>query len=231
MTVLTKSVWSLCYGGTALIALISALELLGKQEKRFGSKVLRTVHRINGYLFTVLLFVISYYCLKMMRGAGAELSPRGALHGLLVIATFLFFGLKILILRGYRKYYAMVVPLGISLVFLTVASVATSAGYYFAVQWGRAQSSGLETQDTLVITGAKIFQEKCSDCHFVDRIDTKLGPSLKGLSKQNTLPSSRLPLTKANLQKILEEPFGTMPAFPELSEKDVEALLAYLRQI
>ena len=87
MTFYTKSILSLILLGSTLIAFFTMFELMGRKEKRFNPKLLRTVHRINGYCFLILFIILSYYCLKIMRAAGVEPSPRVALHGLLALAT------------------------------------------------------------------------------------------------------------------------------------------------
>lgn len=112
MTFFTKSILSLVLLGSTLIAFFTMFELMGRKEKRFNPKLLRTVHRVNGYCFLILFLILSYYCLKIMRAAGVEPSPRVALHGLLAVATFLFLSLKLSITLFYRQYLPKVAPLG-----------------------------------------------------------------------------------------------------------------------
>ena len=66
MTFFTKSILSLVLLGSTLIAFFTMFELMGRKEKRFNPKLLRTVHRINGYCFLILFIILSYYCLKII---------------------------------------------------------------------------------------------------------------------------------------------------------------------
>lgn len=231
MTLLTKSVLALILVGSALLNLVTMFELLGRKEKRFSPKTLRIVHRINGVLFILFFLFISYYCLIIMRSAGQELSSRAALHGLLAIAAFLFLCLKLSILRFYRQYYSMVVPLGIGVVLLILATTATSAGYYFAMRGGGAAVSSTDMKEGLTPKGATVFHQNCSDCHYSDKTETKIGPGLKGLFKLPKLPSSDRPVTDATVRNQIKTPFKNMPSFAELPEDDVDALIAFLKSL
>ncbi|UCF82247.1 MAG: cytochrome c [Desulfobacteraceae bacterium] len=229
MTLWTKSILALILTALTILNLLSILELLGRKEKRLNPKALRFFHSINGYFFFVLFLVISYYCLKIMRAAGQDLSPRVALHGLLAVATFLFLGLKILILRFYRQYFSMVVPLGLSVVLLTLGTVATSAGYYFVTRGGVPAGASPDNRNVLQSEGMNVFNQNCADCHYADKVEAKIGPDLKGLFQRKTLPVSKQEVTEENIRKQLKTPFNVMPAFPDLEEKEVLALLAFLK--
>jgi mono/diheme cytochrome c family protein len=225
MTFWTKSILALILIGAALINLGVILELLGRKEKRFNPKTLRTIHRINGYFF--FLF-ISYFCLKIMRGGGQELSARGALHGFLAVATFSLLLVKILIVRFYRQFYSMAVPMGLGVFLLAVSVTATSAGYYFTMHGAGATVSSVGVQEGLAGEGAVVFAENCADCHFADKTDAKIGPGLKGLFQRKTLPVSGREVTEENIRKQLKTPFIAMPSFPDLPEEEVQALVAFL---
>ena len=231
MTLWTKSILALILTALTVLGLLSILELLGRREKRFNPKALRILHRINGYFFFVLFLVISYYCLKIMRAAGQDLSPRAALHGLLAVATFLLLGLKILILRFYRQYFSMVAPLGLSVVLLALGTTATSAGYYFATRGGGPAVASPDSKNVLQSEGMNVFSQNCADCHYTDKVEAKIGPGLKGLFQRKTLPVSKQDVTEENIRKQLKTPFNVMPAFLDLEEKEVRALLAFLKGI
>ncbi|MBW2028208.1 MAG: hypothetical protein JRH06_10735 [Deltaproteobacteria bacterium] len=70
MTFWAKSILSLPWIVSVVLALLTAFELLGRKEKRLNPQTLRLVHRVNGYCFLILFLILSYYCLKIMRGAG-----------------------------------------------------------------------------------------------------------------------------------------------------------------
>jgi mono/diheme cytochrome c family protein len=85
--------------------------------------------------------------------------------------------------------------------------------------------------------GKALFDQNCTLCHFPDQTTTKIGPGLKGLFKNKTLPVSHLPATVANVEhQILNgNPSGKpmpMPPFKsKFSDKDLANLIAYLKTL
>lgn len=231
MTFYIKSILAIFLALSAFVALFSMLELMGRQEKRFAPRTLKIVHRANGVFFILLALVISYYCLKIIRGAGLELSARGALHSLLATAVFLVLFLKISIVRFYRQYYSMVVPLGMVAALLTLGTVATSAGYYFTVKGGGAEVLVSESSEDIVGEGAVLFKKHCVDCHYANKTDSKIGPGLKGLSRLEKLPYSGRPPSDENIRRQLNAPFKAMPSFANLTEEELKSLVAFLKSI
>jgi mono/diheme cytochrome c family protein len=231
MTFYIKSILSIFLALSACVAIFSMLELMGRKEKRFAPKILKTVHKANGVFFILLALVISYYCLKIMRGAGLELSARAALHSLLATTVFLVLFLKISIIRLYRQYYSMAVPLGMVVALLTLGTVASSAGYYFAMKGGGAEALVSESSEDIVNQGAVLFKKYCADCHYANRTDSKIGPGLKGLSQLEKLPSSGRSPTDENIRRQLIAPFAAMPSFTNLTEEELKSMVAFLKSI
>jgi cytochrome c2 len=81
------------------------------------------------------------------------------------------------------------------------------------------------------LEGARIFNERCSACHYADKAETKIGPGLQGLFNLKSMPSSGVPVSNANIRKQLKTPFKNMPPFSDLPEEDIEALIAYLKTL
>lgn len=85
--------------------------------------------------------------------------------------------------------------------------------------------------------GQKIFDQNCALCHYADQAKNKIGPGLKGLFKNKTLPYSHKPVTVANVQEQIEKgnPQGKpmpMPAFSgKLSKAQINDLIAYLKTL
>ena len=233
MIFLTKSILALILTGLAIVNLVVMLELLGRAgEKSSNPKKLRLIHRVSGYFFILLFLFISYYCIKIMRGMGQDLPARGALHGLFAVATFFLLSLKITLVRFYKKYYAMAVPIGLGVFILILTTTATSAGYYFTMRGVSPFQITADLQEGLAREGARLFSEKaCADCHYADRTDTKIGPGFKELFKRDKLPMSSRAVTEDNVRKQLKTPFRAMPPFADLSEEEVEALLAFLKTL
>lgn len=233
MIFFTKSILSLVLLGMGILNLIVMLQLLGRAgEKKPDPKRLRMIHRVNGYLFILFFLVISYICIKIMRGMGQDLNPRAALHGMMASATFFLLSIKILIVRHYKKFYSMGVPMGIGVVLLLLVTTATSAGYYFSMRGATSFQIVPGTQTGLVKEGAAIFNEKgCADCHYAHRRDSKIGPGLKDLFKLERFAVSGLSVTEENLRKQITAPFRAMPSYSGLSEKEMEALVAFLKSL
>ncbi len=234
MIFLTKSILALVVTGLAILNLVVMLELLGRTgEKSFNPKKLRLIHRVIGYLFILLFLLISYFCITIMRGMGQDLPVRAALHGLFAVATFFLLSLKITLVRFYKKYYQMAVPMGLGVFILILTTTATSAGYYFTMRGVSSFQRAPDFQEELVQEGARLFNENgCADCHYADRTDAKIGPGLKELFKRDKLPMSGWAVTtEENVRKQLRTPFRAMPSFAALSEEKVKALLAFLKTL
>jgi len=88
-----------------------------------------------------------------------------------------------------------------------------------------------ETGDALIQQGATVFNQSCSACHYTDQAKNKIGPGLKGLFQRDAMPSSGRPVNEENIRVQLKTPFSTMPAFADMEEEDIKALIAYLKTI
>ena len=231
ITLWAKSIMALPLVGLAVLNLIVMLELLGRTERRFDAKWLRLIHRVGGICYIVLFIILSYFCLRIMRASGQELSARAALHFLFAVGAFLVLCLKLVFVRFYRKYYSLVPSLGFAVFVLTLATTAISAGYYFTMHGTPATVQAVSLKDELAKEGAAVFSSNCSGCHFVDKTETKIGPGLKGLFDRDTLPVSGWSATEANIRKQLKTPFGSMPAYADMPEDQIKALLAFLRTL
>jgi len=89
----------------------------------------------------------------------------------------------------------------------------------------------IEAGEGVVGEGAALFNQRCSVCHYPDKTDNKLGPSLLGLFKGDKLPVSGRPLTEENIRIQLKTPFKQMPPFADLSEEQMASLIAYLKTL
>jgi cytochrome c2 len=77
--------------------------------------------------------------------------------------------------------------------------------------------------------GEDLFASKCAFCHHADRKDEKVGPGLKGIFKEKLLPASKKAVTRENIRNQIKNPLANMPAFPDLSEQNIQDIIAYLR--
>ena len=233
MTLMTKSILSLFLVGLAIVNLVTMLEVLGRPDgKRSDPKRLRLIHRVCGYVFIGLFLVLSYFCLVILRGMGHEPPSRVALHGLLSVTAFLVLSIKIALVRFYKKYYTMAVPLGLMVFVLTLSTTAISTGYYFTMRGTTTVTIPSDTEETLVREGVIFFNERgCADCHHADRTDPKIGPGLKGLFDLDRMPVSGWEMSEDSLRKQIKTPFRAMPPYADLTGEEMDALVAFLRTL
>lgn len=81
--------------------------------------------------------------------------------------------------------------------------------------------------------GAALFEEKgCSQCHYTDSVDTKIGPGLKNLFQREKLPVSASPVTEENVRQQLTTPYENMPSYADrLIEEERDRLIHYLKSL
>lgn len=79
--------------------------------------------------------------------------------------------------------------------------------------------------------GKELFDQKCSSCHLADSTQAKFGPGLKELFQKETMPVSGWPVTEDNLKRQLKNPFDQMPAFDQLTDKEITVLTAYIKTL
>ena len=88
---MVKSILAVFFILAALIAVICMLSLMGKAERKVSAQLLRKMHRVAGFVFTGLLLLISYFCLKYWATVGDQISTRAVLHGVLSLALIIIF--------------------------------------------------------------------------------------------------------------------------------------------
>jgi len=219
---------------TGLIAFICMLTLMGRTERKISASLLRKTHKISGFIFFILLLVISYFCTKYWIQAGDLLSTRAIFHAVLALTLFIILIVKLIIVQFYKQLLRMAPSLGIIVFCLTFVVYGTSAGYFFLRSCGL--SSPIETYKLNTFSmekgnpekGALLFTAKCASCHFSNKEEKKVGPGLKNILKNEKLPFSGRPAKEENVKKQLLRPALTMPSFTSLSEKEIADLLAYL---
>jgi len=232
-----KSILAVFFLLAALIAVICMLSLMGKAERKVSAQLLRKMHRVAGFVFTSLLLLISYFCLKYWAMVGDQISTRAVLHGVLSLALIIVFILKISIVQYYKQFLRFVPIMGMIVFVLSFMVFSTSAGFFFLRTLGaRAESSDIsEPAQTppqgSTEKGAALFKSKCLSCHFADKEESKQGPGLKNVLKKEKLPFSKRPSSIENIKKQLKTPFLTMPSFVSLSQHEIADLIAYLKTL
>lgn len=110
------------------------------------------------------------------------------------------------------------------LVVVVVASACSSAGGDVAAP--------IDTGGTaaLVAVGEPLYQESCAPCHGTDLRGTSLGPShLSIVYEPNHHGDAAFVLAARAGVRQHHWQFGNMPPIPGLSDSDLDAIVAYVR--
>lgn len=92
---LLKSILASVFLLAGIIAVICMLTLMGKTERKIGTTFLRRTHKGAGFVFSILLLVISYFCIEYWIMAGDALSMRAVFHGVLALGLFIVLVFKL----------------------------------------------------------------------------------------------------------------------------------------
>jgi cytochrome c2 len=234
-----KSILAILFLLAAIIAVISMLSLMGKTEKerKTSAQLLRKIHKGSGFVFSGMLLIISYFCLKYWAMVGDQLSTRAAFHVVLSLALIIIFFLKLSIVQFYKQFLRFVPIMGMIVFVLSFTVFSTSAGFFFLRTLGAQAESPEISEPSKTLNqgsaekGATLFKNKCLSCHYADKEESKHGPGLKNILKKERLPSSKRQTSIDNIKKQLKTPFLAMPSFVSLSEQEIADLIAYLKTL
>lgn len=88
----------------------------------------------------------------------------------------------------------------------------------------------VRTDSRSIAAGKELFETKCAECHDLGSASSKVGPGLKGILKNPTLPWSGKPATPQNVIEQIRHPYGQMPLFT-FPEEDLLNLVAFLNTL
>jgi len=138
-----------------------------------GSRML-ALHRIGGYLFIGLFFVMAYFMVAWLRNGGADTSPTVTIHlALAMILSPLLF-IKVLIARYYKTQQGLLMPIGLTIFVLAFVLIASTTGPYLAraskieqvsIDPGRVPPVKLDLNQA-----SDLMQKRCAKCHNLDRV-------------------------------------------------------------
>jgi cytochrome c2 len=234
---LFKSILALIFLITGVIAVICMFSLMGKTERKISATLLRRMHKGAGFVFAIMLLVISYFCIQYIVMVGDQLSVRAVMHSIFSLALFILLIIKISIVQFYKQFLRFVPTMGIIVFILAFVVFSTSGGYYFLrTLCAKDISEETATPPPVALEGniergASLFKKKCSGCHFSDKEENKIGPGLKSILKKEKFPASGRAANTDNIIKQLKNPILSMPSFSSLSEQDMAALMAYLKSL
>jgi cytochrome c len=80
---------------------------------------------------------------------------------------------------------------------------------------------------------AQLFNDKgCSQCHFTDSAETRMGPGLMGLFDRKNLPASGRPVSEENVRRQLLDPYRSMPSFADrLTREEQDQIISFLKTL
>jgi cytochrome c2 len=253
MTILyLKSILSMFMVIGILVNVITMFEAFGRAERRFNLDTLKRIHRVNGAVFILFYFFITYFCLRSIISSQAELTPRSTFHAVFAFAVIVLLALKISFIEFYPQFSGKIMTLGPVIALLAFGMIAVSGGYYFLVtrfhtdttydeiveykEKGKARAAPeekarIKDDAESVGRGKKSFEAKCAFCHDAHSSRTGIGPGLRGILRNPNLPVSGKPATAENIRLQFIEPFSKMPSFAHLREEEIEDLIAYMNTL
>jgi cytochrome c2 len=234
---LLKTILALFLLASAVSAAVSMLSIRGKAEKKANPKTLRTIHKISGRLFLLLLLPLLFLGMRYWVDIGSEASLRAVFHAVLAWGLITLFLLKVMIVKFYKQFLHFAPAMGLFVFGFTIVVFIISGGYYAVSSLNDApplpQEEPITSSEIVgsLENGAVFYTTKCLSCHYTDSEDKKMGPGLKGLFKKETLPYTGFPATVENVEKQLLRPALVMPAFTKMTEQEMADLMAYLKTL
>jgi hypothetical protein len=246
----------------SLVLLLPAVYSMYTMFQVFGGATADNVarvklrHKASGYLFLLIVLLISYLCVGFAVASKAEPSPRAAIHIVLALAILTLLCIKVLFIRRFHQFYAQAKTIGIVIGIMSIVMIGVSGGYFMAmtrfgqdrsvdkslyyqlrgplltvVRTGGPGRSPIRTDRVSIELGRTLFAARCSACHDPMSTRTIVGPGLKGILRGRTLPKSNNPATAESIRFQLRQPMGSMPSFAYLTEDEMEDLIAYLNTL
>jgi mono/diheme cytochrome c family protein len=222
---------------SGLGATFTMMTLMGKAEKRTSPDTLRKLHKFFGFIFFLLLFVLAFMGLRHWASAGDNIPFRAVLHAVLALALIIVLVTKVTIIQFFKQFLKMAPTMGLMVFSLSFIVFAISGGYYVmrslysSAPAEITEAGTVERTQSSVAEGKKIYDRLCLTCHSADSEEIKIGPSLLGVLKKDSLPHTSKPATKENIKQQLIRPALTMPAFKNFSDKELGQLFAYLETL
>jgi ferredoxin-NADP reductase len=150
------------------------LEARARVKATKTSSRMLALHRIGGYLFIGLFFVMAYFMVARLRNEGADTSPTVSLHlALAMILSPLLF-IKVLIARYYKTQQGLLVPIGLTIFVLAFVLIASTTGPYLArpskIEQVSIDPGRVPTVKIDLNQASDLMQKRCSKCHNLDRV-------------------------------------------------------------
>jgi hypothetical protein len=235
--IITKVILGTIFFLSGLGATLTMLILMGRAEKKTSPTTLKKLHKLFGLVFFLLFLVLVFMGLRYWASVGDGISTRAVMHAILALSLFIVFITKVTIVQFFKQFLKMAPTLGLIVFCLSFVVFATSGifyivrGYYSNPVSDIVQTHSLGLIQSRAEAGKMIYDTKCLSCHSADTDERKIGPSLRSLFKNDTLPHTGNPSTVENIKKQLERPALTMPSFKDFTDQELADLFAYLQTL
>ncbi|MBI4698709.1 MAG: cytochrome c [Nitrospirae bacterium] len=90
------------------------------------------------------------------------------------------------------------------------------------------QKAAPAADEKSIEAGKALFVEKCKTCHDAYSTREIVGPGLLGILKNPVLPESGKPATPENIKNQIKHPSKDMPPFPDLTDDQIDDIVAFL---
>ena len=147
-----KSILSLFMIPAAIVAMFTMFEIFGRDTIKYKVPGLKLAHRINGIIYSILFFYLTYLCLDFLMATKVELSSRVTFHSVFSLTIITLLAVKLTFIRVYKKFYGQARVLGLVIALTTCGMVGTSGIYYLLV-------SEFGTDNTVAIAMQSMIEE------------------------------------------------------------------------
>jgi len=150
-----------------LVGIIPLYTMLTVQggKKVENPKAYIFIHKVTGYIFTLLFLVMFVDMIIRVKEYWEESSPRIAIHVVLAVVLFFILMLKILIPRFFKRLSGYMFVLGIAVYAMAFSLVMITGGYYLIWRADKQQVQPADEHLADLNLGRSLFIEKCSTCH------------------------------------------------------------------
>jgi len=172
MSPLFNSSLSVVFLISGIAATFIMLELRGAPKDRSINATLIKLHKIFGWIFTIIFLLLVIVMIGKVSGYTEEVSPRISFHIVLSLALIPLLAIKIIIARRYPRLSQNLISFGPAVLVLSVALSGITGGYYFMHSSDLKYVALAEFDDKILDEnlGRQVVNQKCSKCRTLERV-------------------------------------------------------------
>lgn len=154
------------------VTILAMLEFRKKPQNKVYAKLTSKAHKIGGYLFVALFFLMYITMIYRVSTYQEEFSSRVIFHIVLSMILAPLLIMKVLIARRYKFLTANQFAIGIIVFIIAFTLNSLTLGYYFLYrsQAGFISISKYDTDILDVDIGRRVVNSKCGKCHTLERV-------------------------------------------------------------